>query len=176
MDVKQIFSERIRAIDDAKKRRDGVSQLDRKITARIFSSSLVASVVDSVNCRLEIDGFFFNPVEKKVDTDFLEWIYSNSDLSIRRKKLSDKILDDMLVTSLQLRIPSHLYSKDGFIRISVAGLGLGIDVIGPIPVSGDETLLEVENLIEAWMKEHNEGCIKPENGYLSLVQPGSSIG
>lgn len=149
----------------------GISQINRKITARIFSSSLVTSVVDSVNCRLEMDGFFFNPIEQKVETDFLEWIYSNADLSVQRKQQGDKILDDALVSSLQSQ--SHLYSKDGFIRISVAGMGLGLDVIGPIAVSGDETLLEVENLIEAWMEEHNEGCIKPENGYLSLVQSGS---
>lgn len=151
VDAKQAYSQREKSLIGAKKKAFKTTLLSEKVAAKAATRILMESVYDTVSFCLENDGVFYSPVERQVENEFLNWLYSNVDSMSEASKICQTMADDVITQSLQTRFRSHAaFSKcsDGFIRLSVNGRELGVEVIGPIAVSGHETLHEIERKIE----------------------------
>ena len=169
IDAKHAHRRKQEAVSLAKKRVANIMQLSEKVLAHSAGVSIATSTYEAIEHRLQQDGFFYNPIERQVQSEFLHWLYSEADGSVNKIRKCEDILDETIRLVLQ-RCRNIDFQNDGYIRIFVKGKGLGVDVIGPIPVSPDEPLCTVEEKIDEWMKNTvGSSAQAPPGGYLSLV-------
>ena len=151
-------------------------QAELELKGKLLSKSSGAAMYSRVEAAafetLKSQGVFYDPVQKQVKVEFFEWLYKEAGDRVIQKQDAKALLDDILNHSLSKNsIQSHkAFDAEGVIRISVHGKNLGVDVIGPIRVSGNETLAEIERVIQRWMRETvGEDCQPPPGGYLPLA-------
>ncbi|KAJ3222754.1 Radial spoke head protein 3 [Clydaea vesicula] len=75
-------------------------ELQEKITSRAFAISYLQKLVPSVFESLTTNGYFYDLVEKEVETLFLPWLTSEVELKLEKLIISQKVVDGMLKISL----------------------------------------------------------------------------
>ena len=64
-----------------------------KIAARAFAQSYLADLVPSVFGTLGDNGYFYDPVERDVESGFMPWLMGQVEVSIDKSVLARTVLD-----------------------------------------------------------------------------------
>jgi hypothetical protein len=76
--------------------------MQEKIAARAFAQSYLRSLIPSVFETLTTNGYFYDVIEKEVETVFLPWITAETERQLEQKILANKIVDGMFLLFLIL--------------------------------------------------------------------------
>ena len=71
---KRKVEEKARRLAQERERLDREKMVREKVAASVFSRGYLSGIVSGVYDKLYADGFFYDPVEKEVETDFLPWL------------------------------------------------------------------------------------------------------
>jgi hypothetical protein len=71
--------------------------MQEKIAARAFAQSYLRSLIPSVFETLTTNGYFYDVIEKEVETVFLPWITAETERQLEQKILANKIVDGIFV-------------------------------------------------------------------------------
>ncbi|NWI63236.1 RSPH3 protein, partial [Todus mexicanus] len=75
-----------------------------KIAARAFAQRYLADLVPSVFNNLRESGFFYNPVERDIETEFLPWLMTEVEETLEKKVLGRTMLDSLIRTVVEKRL------------------------------------------------------------------------
>jgi hypothetical protein len=72
------------------------AETSEKIAARAFAQSCLADLVPSVFVMLKENGYFYDPVERAVESDFMPWLTETLGVELSKSVLSRQLLDGMV--------------------------------------------------------------------------------
>ncbi|NWV13814.1 RSPH3 protein, partial [Ptilonorhynchus violaceus] len=75
-----------------------------KIAARAFAQRYLADLIPSVFNNLHDSGFFYDPIERDIETDFFPWLMSEVEETLQRKVLGRTMLDSLIRTVVEQRL------------------------------------------------------------------------
>ncbi|NWX14499.1 RSPH3 protein, partial [Aegotheles bennettii] len=75
-----------------------------KIAARAFSQHYLADLIPSVFNNLRESGFFYDPVERDIETEFLPWLMTEVEETLEKKVLGRIMLDSLICTVVEKRL------------------------------------------------------------------------
>ncbi|CAB3983563.1 Hypothetical predicted protein [Paramuricea clavata] len=78
-----------------------------KIAARAFAQSYLADMVPSVFGSLSENGYFYDPVERDVETYFMPWLQGQVERNLNRYRVACLMLDSMIRNVVKQRIDSY---------------------------------------------------------------------
>ncbi|XP_063185495.1 radial spoke head protein 3 homolog [Chroicocephalus ridibundus] len=82
-----------------------------KIAARAFSQHYLADLVPSVFNNLRDSGFFYDPVERDIETEFLPWLMTEVEETLERKVLGRTVLDSLICTVVEKRLDAFSHKS-----------------------------------------------------------------
>jgi len=74
-----------------------------KVAARAYAQSYLQDLVPSVFGTLHSAGFFFDPVERDIDTNFMEWLMTDVSEELNKVRVARLILDSIILEVAQKR-------------------------------------------------------------------------
>ena len=74
-----------------------------KISARAFAQSYLQNLVPSVFDSLTTNGYFFDVVEKEVETSFIPWLNEQVEKEVNARKLATKLVDDIVRSAIRAK-------------------------------------------------------------------------
>ncbi|NXO89494.1 RSPH3 protein, partial [Certhia brachydactyla] len=75
-----------------------------KIAARAFAQRYLADLIPSVFNNLHNSGFFYDPVERDIETEFLPWLMSEVEETLQKKVLGRMMLDSLIRMVVEKRL------------------------------------------------------------------------
>lgn len=78
-----------------------------KIAARAFAQSYLADMVPSVFGSLNENGYFYDPVERDVETNFMPWLATMVETNLERYRVACLMLDSMIRDVVHKRYDSY---------------------------------------------------------------------
>ncbi|XP_064913339.1 radial spoke head protein 3 homolog [Columba livia] len=75
-----------------------------KIAARAFAKRYLADLIPSVFNNLHESGFFYDPIERDIETKFLPWLMTEVEETLERKVLGRTMLDSLIRTVVEKRL------------------------------------------------------------------------
>ncbi|XP_032912568.1 radial spoke head protein 3 homolog [Catharus ustulatus] len=75
-----------------------------KIAARAFAQRYLADLIPSVFNNLHDSGFFYDPIERDIETEFLPWLMSEVEETLQKKVLGRMMLDSLIRTVVEKRL------------------------------------------------------------------------
>ncbi|NXN89817.1 RSPH3 protein, partial [Bombycilla garrulus] len=75
-----------------------------KIAARAFAQRYLADLIPSVFSNLHDSGFFYDPVERDIETEFLPWLMSEVEETLQKKVLGRTMLDSLIRMVVEKRL------------------------------------------------------------------------
>ncbi|NWI57430.1 RSPH3 protein, partial [Calyptomena viridis] len=75
-----------------------------KIAARAFAKRYLADLIPSVFSNLYDSGFFYDPIERDIETKFLPWLMSEVEETLQKKVLGRTVLDSLIRTVVENRL------------------------------------------------------------------------
>ncbi|XP_075270003.1 radial spoke head protein 3 homolog [Opisthocomus hoazin] len=75
-----------------------------KIAARAFAQRYLADLIPSVFNNLHESGFFYDPIERDIETEFLPWLMTEVEETLERKVLGRIMLDSLICTVVENRL------------------------------------------------------------------------
>ncbi|NXT86345.1 RSPH3 protein, partial [Anhinga rufa] len=75
-----------------------------KIAARAFAQRYLADLIPSVFNNLHESGFFYDPIERDIETEFLPWLMAEVEETLERKILGRIVLDSLICTVVEKRL------------------------------------------------------------------------
>ncbi|NXP37844.1 RSPH3 protein, partial [Leiothrix lutea] len=81
-----------------------------KIAARAFAQRYLADLIPSVFNNLHESGFFYDPVERDIETVFLPWLLSEVEETLQKKVLGRTMLDSLICTVVEKRLDEFRHS------------------------------------------------------------------
>ncbi|XP_054135548.1 radial spoke head protein 3 homolog [Melozone crissalis] len=75
-----------------------------KIAARAFAQRYLADLIPSVFNNLHDSGFFYDPIERDIETEFLPWLMSEVEEELQKKVLGRIMLDSLIRTVVEKRL------------------------------------------------------------------------
>ncbi|NXC24072.1 RSPH3 protein, partial [Campylorhamphus procurvoides] len=75
-----------------------------KIAARAFAKRYLADLIPSVFSNLYDSGFFYDPVERDIETRFIPWLMSEVEETLQKKVLGRIMLDSLIRTVVEKRL------------------------------------------------------------------------
>ncbi|NXA84093.1 RSPH3 protein, partial [Thryothorus ludovicianus] len=108
----QRLEEQDRRIREEKERRrqEHLEKLEKqketaeKIAARAFAQRYLADLIPSVFNNLHDSGFFYDPVERDIETEFLPWLMSEVEETLQKKVLARTMLDSLIRMVVEKRL------------------------------------------------------------------------
>ncbi|XP_054052140.1 radial spoke head protein 3 homolog [Rissa tridactyla] len=82
-----------------------------KIAARAFAQHYLADLVPSVFNNLRDSGFFYDPVERDIETEFLPWLMTEVEETLERKVLGRTVLDSLICTVVEKRLDAFSHKS-----------------------------------------------------------------
>ncbi|KAM9261201.1 radial spoke head protein 3 homolog [Cariama cristata] len=85
-----------------------------KIAARAFAQHYLADLIPSVFNNLRESGFFYDPIERDIETEFLPWLMAEVEATLEGKILGRTMLDSLIRTVVEKRLDafSHKLLSD----------------------------------------------------------------
>ncbi|NXX12993.1 RSPH3 protein, partial [Podargus strigoides] len=85
-----------------------------KIAARAFAQRYLTDLIPSVFNNLRESGFFYDPIERDIETEFLPWLMKEVEETLERKALGRTVLDSLICTVVKNRLDafSHKPQSD----------------------------------------------------------------
>ncbi|XP_064303190.1 radial spoke head protein 3 homolog [Phalacrocorax carbo] len=75
-----------------------------KIAARAFAQRYLADLIPSVFNNLRESGFFYDPIERDIETEFLPWLMTEVEETLERKILGRIVLDSLICSVVEKRL------------------------------------------------------------------------
>ncbi|XP_055667090.1 radial spoke head protein 3 homolog [Falco peregrinus] len=75
-----------------------------KIAARAFAQRYLADLIPSVFNNLRDSGFFYDPIERDIETEFLPWLMTEVEETLEKKVLGRTVLDSLIRTVVEKRL------------------------------------------------------------------------
>ncbi|NWR65815.1 RSPH3 protein, partial [Bucorvus abyssinicus] len=75
-----------------------------KIAAQAFARHYLADLIPSVFNNLRESGFFYDPIERDIETEFLPWLMTEVEETLERKVLARTVLDSLIRTVVEKRL------------------------------------------------------------------------
>ncbi|NXC14172.1 RSPH3 protein, partial [Corythaeola cristata] len=75
-----------------------------KIAAWAFAQRYLADLIPSVFNNLRESGFFYDPIERDIETEFLPWLMTEVEETLERKVLGRTMLDSLICTVVEKRL------------------------------------------------------------------------
>ncbi|NXQ81499.1 RSPH3 protein, partial [Nyctibius grandis] len=75
-----------------------------KIAARAFAQHYLADLIPSVFNNLRESGFFYDPIERDIEREFLPWLMTEVEETLERKVLGRTMLDSLIRTVVEKRL------------------------------------------------------------------------
>ncbi|NWR85487.1 RSPH3 protein, partial [Furnarius figulus] len=75
-----------------------------KIAARAFAKHYLADLIPSVFSNLSDSGFFYDPIERDIETKFIPWLMSEVEETLQKKVLGRIMLDSLIRTVVEKRL------------------------------------------------------------------------
>ncbi|XP_030123937.4 radial spoke head protein 3 homolog isoform X2 [Taeniopygia guttata] len=75
-----------------------------KIAARAFAQRYLADLIPSVFNNLHDSGFFYDPIERDIETEFLPWLMSEVEETLQKKVLGRTMLDSLIRMVVEKRL------------------------------------------------------------------------
>ncbi|NXB44822.1 RSPH3 protein, partial [Leucopsar rothschildi] len=75
-----------------------------KIAARAFAQRYLADLIPSVFNNLHESGFFYDPIERNIETEFLPWLMSEVEKTLQKKVLGRMMLDSLIRMVVEKRL------------------------------------------------------------------------
>ncbi|XP_054485611.2 radial spoke head protein 3 homolog [Agelaius phoeniceus] len=75
-----------------------------KIAARAFAQRYLADLIPSVFNNLHDSGFFYDPIERDIETEFLPWLMSEVEEELQKKVLGRTMLDSLIRMVVEKRL------------------------------------------------------------------------
>ncbi|NXK57483.1 RSPH3 protein, partial [Sylvietta virens] len=75
-----------------------------KIVARAFAQRYLADLIPSVFNNLYDSGFFYDPVERDIETQFFPWLMSEVEETLQKKVLGRTMLDSLICMVVEKRL------------------------------------------------------------------------
>uniref|UniRef100_A0A8C3KAY9 Radial spoke head 3 n=1 Tax=Calidris pygmaea TaxID=425635 RepID=A0A8C3KAY9_9CHAR len=75
-----------------------------KIAARAFAQRYLTDLIPSVFNNLRESGFFYDPIERDIETEFLPWLMTEVEETLERKVLGRTMLDSLISTVVEKRL------------------------------------------------------------------------
>ncbi|KAJ3090020.1 Radial spoke head protein 3 [Quaeritorhiza haematococci] len=82
-------------------------EVAEKIAARAFAQSYLHNLVPTAFDYLTTNGFFYDNVEREIETLFLPWLTESVDKTLDRMQVSRLVLDDIIKTSVKKLQQAH---------------------------------------------------------------------
>ncbi|XP_054018437.1 radial spoke head protein 3 homolog [Dryobates pubescens] len=85
-----------------------------KIAARAFAQHYLADLIPSVFNNLHESGYFYDPIERDIETEFLPWLMTEVEETLEKKVLGRTVLDSLICTVVEKRLEafSHKPQSD----------------------------------------------------------------
>uniref|UniRef100_A0A3P8X401 Radial spoke head 3 n=1 Tax=Cynoglossus semilaevis TaxID=244447 RepID=A0A3P8X401_CYNSE len=74
-----------------------------KIAARVFSQHYLADLLPAVFTSLSDHGYFYDPVEKDIETNFFPWLMAEVNKSLEKRRVARQLLDGIIYEVAQTR-------------------------------------------------------------------------
>ncbi|XP_074025079.1 radial spoke head protein 3 homolog [Numenius arquata] len=75
-----------------------------KIAARAFAQRYLSDLIPAVFNNLRDSGFFYDPIERDIETEFLPWLMTEVEETLERKVLGRTMLDSLISTVVEKRL------------------------------------------------------------------------
>ncbi|XP_028253570.1 radial spoke head protein 3 homolog [Parambassis ranga] len=88
--------EKARRIAQQKKVLEEEKEIAEKIAARAYTQTLLADLLPRVFTSLRTHGYFYDPVEKDIETNFLPWLMDESHNNMEKRFTARQLLDTII--------------------------------------------------------------------------------
>ncbi|NXT02069.1 RSPH3 protein, partial [Jacana jacana] len=75
-----------------------------KIAARAFAQRYLTDLIPSVFNNLRDSGFFYDPIERDIETEFLPWLMTEVEETLEKKVLGRTVLDSLISAVVEKRL------------------------------------------------------------------------
>ncbi|XP_017267352.1 radial spoke head protein 3 homolog [Kryptolebias marmoratus] len=84
-----------------------------KVAALVYTQQYLSSLLPAVFGSLRDHGYFYDPVEKDIETNFLPWLVAEAHANLEKRHASRELLDTLIceVTEKRLKEFEHLESE-----------------------------------------------------------------
>merc|ERR1719271_304691 len=93
---KRRFEEKERRVQQEKERVAREAQVTEKVAARTFTKGFLSELQSSVVSNLQDAGFFYDPLEEEVNSDFMPWLMESMTQNLDMVSVARAIADDLL--------------------------------------------------------------------------------
>ncbi|XP_061845032.1 radial spoke head protein 3 homolog [Colius striatus] len=83
-----------------------------KIAARAFAQHYLADLIPSVFNNLHDSGYFYDPIERDIETEFLPWLMAEVEETLEKKVLGRTVLDSLIRTVVENRLDAFSHKPE----------------------------------------------------------------
>ncbi|XP_037541103.1 radial spoke head protein 3 homolog [Nematolebias whitei] len=80
-----------------------------KIAARVYSQQYLADLLPAVFTSLRNHGYFYDPVEKDIEVNFLPWLMAEVHINLEKTNTARELLDTLIYEVTQKRLKEFKY-------------------------------------------------------------------
>ena len=92
--------ERTRRLDQEKARHREEQELAKTLVARTVSKSYMVDLRESIMSSLEAEGFFYDPVKREVESEFIPWLVDKVRDEVSQHQVARSQLDALLISAI----------------------------------------------------------------------------
>ena len=96
---KRRSQEKERRVQQEKERVAREQQVTEKVAARTFTKGFLAELQSSVVSNLQDAGFFYDPLEEEVNSEFMPWLMDSMNTQLDLLQVARAIADDMITAA-----------------------------------------------------------------------------
>lgn len=99
--AKRKWEEKNRRVEQEGRRVKKEIQLSTKIAARQMAKQILDEINSNVINELIESGYFFDPIQKQVEDDFMPWIINEAAITLNLINVSEKTIDSIIQQAIQ---------------------------------------------------------------------------
>ncbi len=103
-EAKRKFAEKNRRVKEEKDCAEARYELQQKIAARSFAKNYLSDLHGNVFSKLMESGYFFDPLAREVENDFIPWLFKEAVAEVNKVSTSRACADKLLDEALQLAL------------------------------------------------------------------------
>jgi len=101
---KRKMEEKNKRFAQEKARAERENVVKEKIAASTFARSYLDGIMGTVFDNLRSEGYFYDPVEKDVQDNFLPWLYSSVNENIAKQDVAEEVSKRLITSALKLKL------------------------------------------------------------------------
>ena len=164
-----------------------------KVAAVRYCKEFLPNILERIYSERVNAGEWVIPVTKAVVGEFLPWLYTSVENKLQQDEMAKRVVDDVLsvcfakgIEAMAAKAKEEETKKEhelqrlrdlkgaevGKVKINITKEALGglseDKVVGPLDISGMDTVGDLEAKIVAWLQAEEVSFVVPENGFLHL--------